>query len=595
MNQAQEIIARQPQTTRIQCPFCNHLRKPVHQKQKTCAVEVFPDRTVFQCHHCGENGMIPREDEFRRFLRNEPPPKPVVHIPTSLTQDDQVVIDYFKTRGVELSDLSGLPPLVTAPRYFHDVQSELPAIGFVYGERQAPTAIKWRPLDRKAFTQTGAARTFYGIDQLPESPKEVIIVEGEADVIALASVGVKAVSVPNGAPKKISKDGKIRPEEDKKFGYIWEAREILDGAKRIILATDQDEQGEALAEEIARRVGRAKCWRTKFPDNCKDMTDLLREHGSQAVADAINKAEAMPLEGVYGVGEYMPEVLDLYHNGLGKGESTGYESVDKLITIKGGMLTVVTGIPSSGKSEFIDQVMINLATQHDWKFAICSFENPPSMHIAKLSQKIIGKPFYKGPNPRMHEQELVQARDFIDEHFVFLESRSGELETIDSIIERTRQAVMRLGIRGLVIDPYNYIQRERNTNETQFISDMLTRVVAFCKSADVHVFFVAHPAKMYRREDGSYPVPKGMDISGSMAWYAKPDFGITVHRTDEAVEIHCWKVRFGWMGSMGMCCLDYDVPTGRYIERKEPFANFAVTANKIRDGLPKRHWLDDVK
>ena len=32
------------------------------------------------------------------------------------------------------------------------------------------------------------------------------------------------------------------------------------------------------------------------------------------------------------------------------------------------------------------------------------------------------------------------------------------MSTIDSVIERTKQAVMRLGVRGLVIDPYNYIE-----------------------------------------------------------------------------------------------------------------------------------------
>ena len=80
------------------------------------------------------------------------------------------------------------------------------------------------------------------------------------------------------------------------------------------------------------------------------------------------------------------------------------------------------------------------------------------MHIAKLAEKISGKPFYDGINSRMTEEELDDSLKFIDDHFVFLESKDGGMATIDSVIDRCKQAVMRLGVRGLVIDPYNYIE-----------------------------------------------------------------------------------------------------------------------------------------
>jgi KaiC/GvpD/RAD55 family RecA-like ATPase len=38
---------------------------------------------------------------------------------------------------------------------------------------------------------------------------------------------------------------------------------------------------------------------------------------------------------------------------MGRGESTGYANVDDLFTIAEGQLSVVTGHPSSGKSEFV--------------------------------------------------------------------------------------------------------------------------------------------------------------------------------------------------------------------------------------------------
>ena len=91
---------------------------------------------------------------------------------------------------------------------------------------------------------------------------------------------------------------------------------------------------------------------------------------------------------MYGASEYLDAVKDIYQNGHGRGASTGFGTIDDLFTIAEGQLSVVTGMPSSGKSEFIDQIMINLAQRESWKFAVCSFENPPHMHIAKLAENI---------------------------------------------------------------------------------------------------------------------------------------------------------------------------------------------------------------
>jgi twinkle protein len=384
----------------------------------------------------------------------------------------------------------------------------------------------------------------------------------------LASVGIRAVSCPNGAPAKVSQN-RVSPEEDNKFSYIWEERERLERVKRVILATDNDQAGEALAEEIARRVGRAKCWRVKFPEGTKDANDAVDKLGADETRRLFDNPEPVPLSGVYGASEYLSDIKDIYANGHGRGASTGFPAIDELFTIAEGQLSIVTGMPSSGKSEFIDQIMVNLAQRESWKFAVCSFENPPHMHIAKLAEKVTGKPFYDGLGPRMTEEELEEAIVFINEHFVFLESKDGGMSTIDSVIERTKQAVMRLGVRGLIIDPYNYIEQS-GTEEHNSISHMLSRITAFAKAHGIHVWFVAHPQKMYPREDGTYAVPKGMNISGSAAWFAKADLGITVHRSEDCVEIHCWKSRFKWTGQQGVACLTYELSNGRYRDYAPP-------------------------
>jgi twinkle protein len=39
-----------------------------------------------------------------------------------------------------------------------------------------------------------------------------------------------------------------------------------------------------------------------------------------------------------------------------------------------GELTIITGVPNSGKSEWIDALLCNLTHQHGWSFALCSME-----------------------------------------------------------------------------------------------------------------------------------------------------------------------------------------------------------------------------
>jgi twinkle protein len=176
----------------------------------------------------------------------------------------------------------------------------------------------------------------------------------------------------------------------------------------------------------------------------------------------------------------------------------------------------------------------------------------------------------------MTEEDLADAVEFINDHFVFLESKDGGMSTIESVIDRTKQAVMRLGVRGLVIDPYNYIE-QTGAEEHSGISYMLSKITSFAKAHGIHVWFVAHPQKMYPKEDGTYAVPKGMNISGSAAWFAKADLGITVHRAEDCVEIHCWKSRFKWVGQQGMACLTYNLSNGRYegFNPPEPAVNLS--------------------
>jgi twinkle protein len=297
----------------------------------------------------------------------------------------------------------------------------------------------------------------------------------------------------------------------------------------------------------------------------KDANEALIKEGKEFILRKVSEATPWPVDGLYSASEYLDEVDQIFRDGLNAGKSTGYRDLDELYTINPGDLSIVTGHPSSGKSEFVDQLMTNLAEREGWRFAICSFENPPAYHICKFIQKNIRKPAFDGPTPKMSKAEKDIGANWVNDHFCFLHQSDGNLSDLDSIIERVKAAVLRYGIRGVVIDPYNYIFRPRDMNETEWISEMLSRVKALAMSYGLHIWFIAHPQKLMRKTDGSRPVPDGYDISGSAAWFAKADCGVTVQRKEYGpVEIHIWKIRWAWVGKNGQCELNYDPATTTY-------------------------------
>lgn len=546
---------------RVSCPFCSPDRRKSNSKDMTLSRKD-DGAVVYFCHHCDAQGVV--HPKRRIQLAAVPQPK----IVSNALKEHHYA--WLSQRGIS-KETADKAKLFSADKWFARLNKSADCIGFPYFRDGALVAAKYRSFPEKDFTQdSGGAHDFFLIDSV-DTTKPLIIVEGEIDALTLMEAGIpNAVSVPSGAPIKVA-DGKVLPSEDKKFAYVWNARAVIDAVPYVILATDQDGPGQALAEELARRIGKEKCRVAKF--DAKDLNDIFTDptrEGQKSVQDVIDRAAPYPVSGLSDAGTYEDRINDLFNKGTGKGYSTGYSSVDSIYTVAPGQLTVVTGYPSSGKSNFIDQVMVNLAKTSDWKFAVCSFENQPEIHITRLMEIYTGKRFFDGKD-RMTQHDRDQAFAWVKEHFLFIDSQGEEPNTLDSILERARVAVKRMGVRGLVIDPYNYIDLNRdNATETEAISNMLTRVQKFCKAHEVHTFFIAHPSKI-NRAGVEQPRPDGMSISGSMAWWAKTDCGITVHRQEQYVEIAVWKCRYRWVGTQGETSLLYSKTAGTYSENLDKF------------------------
>lgn len=260
--------------------------------------------------------------------------------------------------------------------------------------------------------------------------------------------------------------------------------------------------------------------------------------------------------------------LDLHAGRLRREvQSTGWPSLDPLYRVAPAQWTVITGIPGAGKSEFLDALLVNLATAEDWEFAVYSPEKyPTEEHLISLAEKRSGKPFATGRLPRMTRDEFSAAAMWVLERFFWLEP---ELRTPVDLLSTGLAYGRPAKRRGIVLDPWNCLEHERmGMSETDYISKVLSDVTRIARASNAHIWLVAHPAKLPRDRDGRRPIPTPYDIAGSHAWFSKADNILCVHRDkdDETNEVlvAVQKVRFKWVGRVGEVVLHYDRPTGRY-------------------------------
>ena len=261
-------------------------------------------------------------------------------------------------------------------------------------------------------------------------------------------------------------------------------------------------------------------------------------------------------------------VLKIRDSGYQKGKSTGWKKLDEYYSVIKGQFTVITGMPSHGKSQFVDALTVNLAMNERWKFAYFSPENyPTEMHYHQIIEKISGQNFWKIP-----PLEINEIMDFIEEKFFFIDALEEEI-SLDGILEQTKTLCETKEIDALVIDPWNEIElsKPKDISDSDFIGACLRKCRKFARKYKIHLWIICHPIKMQKDKDGKYPVPELYDCAGSAHWRNKADNGLCVHRdfVNEITEIHIQKIKFRYTGKPGTCELKFNTENGRYEEMND--------------------------
>ena len=528
-------VNSQQEQQKVTCPKCSHLRSK-NRSEPCLSVNLQKDIAMWHCHHCEWKGAIHENviqpNQFSKFKPKKENVMPFV--PKQQTLSDEAY-NWLIKRQID-------PTVITEMKlYSHNEK-----LCFPYYLDGKIVNIKHRSKDKRFHQEKDAMKCLYNVDNLkkvweenPDSKKRVIFVEGEMDVLSLMQIGINdVVSLPDGAPKTPKYDMK-----DKRF-TAFEPTEWIWNAEEVILATDNDDAGKALRLELIHRFGRDVCKVVKFPTyrdmttdeekQIKDANECLIIYGEDVLKTSIDNAKEFPIQDLHSAIEYRDQVQNMYDGNVQRAISTGFEKLDEIYKIMPSTFNLITGIPNHGKSNFLDQILMNLAEQQGWRFLLYSPEHSTPNHIRRLLEKRCKKPFDIGVYERMTQEQLNAGIDFLNTHFKFLEAKD-EIPTIDYILSKAKSSKQRYGIKGLVIDPFNQISADRDAHkrEDEHIRDIIAKCQQFARNHEIIVFMVAHPHKLHRNDAGVIPPPDLYQVSGSAHWANMADVGLVIHRDFE--------------------------------------------------------------
>ena len=513
------------------CPLCSHTRKPENKKAKCASYDW--ERGLGTCHNCDSTFQLhtyQRKGSSERVYVRPDTPKQFDEVSTN-------VETWFGTRGISKQTLKDLQ-VTEGSEFMPQTGRQENTIQFNYFMGDQLINVKYRDGRKNFKLYKGAEKVFYNINSIV-GYDTCVIVEGEIDVLALHEAGVpNAISVPNGATLNRNN-----------LDYLDNCIDYFDDKTKIIIAVDADEPGQMLQRELVRRLGAEVCYLIDFNGN-KDANDYLLEHGAEALRDAVNKARPVPLENVSTLKDIEDELKDFVKNGFKPGFQVGLQNFDNIFSTYTGQFITVTGIPSSGKSDFVDQMVVGYNQLYGWKTAYASPENQPVyLHAHKLMRK------HWQDMPRVGDiggDKWEQVSNHVNDNYFFIDMDKYSLE---AVLRKGAELVKRKGIKCLVLDPFNKIRDidAKSDDVNRYTMDYLAKIEAFCKKYDVLTFIVAHPTKMYKTQDGKIEEPTMYNIKGGGEWYDASYHGLLVHRDYEAktTKVKVLKVKFQNLGENG--------------------------------------------
>lgn len=550
-------LTRRGGSEKTRCPQCSESRK--NKADKPLSVNITTGE--YNCHNCGFKGNVRALERKGVQKVYEKPPQDVLK---SLEIKEKTT-DWFSKRGIGKSTLDKFF-IYNREEFMPQTAKKENCICFPYFKDGLMVNIKYRDAMKNFKMYKDAELIFFNLQSIGEK-RHCIITEGEIDCMSVYESGMcqevvdeesgemkatenskwAVVSVPNGASKG-----------NQQLAYLDNCSDWFIGLHEIILATDNDEAGIALKDELIRRLGVERCRTVSYPleevvpikngmnRRCKDMNEVLMYLGKSAVINTLNNSESIPVDGIYYLQDIFPSMLENFRNGVPLSPTTRFKEMDTYFRWKKGELNLFVGYGNHGKTFFALQLMLTKSIWDGWKWAIFSPENyPANDFFDDLVEMYVGKWLNM-----MSVEEYTEACHFLSEHIYYVYPE--DTHDVNSINERFRHLVLKKGVDGVMIDPFNQLDHNQKAfqREDQYLSDVFKDLKRFALLNNVCFNIIAHPKNPTYAQDKSLPVVDMYDIAGGAAWgnkmdniisYYRPNFH--VDKNDPNVVIHIQKLK----------------------------------------------------
>lgn len=394
-----------------------------------------------------------------------------------------------------------------------------------------------------------------------------------------------------------------------RFGIAQD--EVTSLIQAQFMVNDTDFTQRELFSVIKSAYSRNQFGTAKFDDK-KHVVDIetMKEISVEANSDLVDDV-------IYG-DSVLDAALEILHKGYKSAETCGIPEIDRLLKFKRGEITLGTGIGNHGKSTFEYFLLLNKSYKDGDKWAIFGPESFPAEEFYHdLTEMLVGAdctPLNLNPVP---EATYLKAYQFIKEHFFYIYPMVLS-PTPELIKSRFLQLIMKHGVTGCVIDPFNQMANDygKQGRDDKYLETLLSDFKKFAAINNVFFRIIAHPKLLRKNPDGGYDVPDAFDVAGGAMWNNKMDNIYVYHRPNrhkDAMDRLCSMTtrkikRQKIVGIVDSIEFEYSRHMRRFLfdtypikdfntetSINKPYKNYYETRNDIEDDPEQRAYEDEER